>query len=140
LTRGTSYKFALLERSIIRSSWEIVHNSFLENPIWIRLVALERGHRGLLQVEILELKYLELQSYSCFKIKVIKSRKIKMRRFDGKDPVNWILQMEQYFDLHGVPVLQKVCLASSYSPICVVNRISKLVHRACFPCFWIMRG
>ena len=37
-----------------------------------------------------------------------------MRKFDGKDPVNWILQMEQYFDLHGVPLLQKVSVASSY--------------------------
>ena len=25
-----------------------------------------------------------------------------MRNFDGKDPVTWILQMEQYFDLHNV--------------------------------------
>jgi len=40
--------------------------------------------------------------------------KIDMRKFDGKDPVNWILQMEQYFDLHGVQLLQKVCIASSY--------------------------
>jgi len=37
-----------------------------------------------------------------------------MRKFDGKDLVNWILQMEQYFDLHGVPLLQKVYIASSY--------------------------
>ena len=37
-----------------------------------------------------------------------------MRKFDGKDPVSWILQMEQYFDLHGVPLLQKVCIASPY--------------------------
>ena len=37
-----------------------------------------------------------------------------MRKFDGNDPVNWILQMEQYFDLHGVPLLQKVCISSSY--------------------------
>ena len=37
-----------------------------------------------------------------------------MRKFDGKDLVNWILQMEQYFDLHGVPLLQKVCISSSY--------------------------
>src|ERR1700733_11882148 len=37
-----------------------------------------------------------------------------MRKFDGKDPVNWILQMEQYFDLYGVQLLQKVCIASSY--------------------------
>jgi len=37
-----------------------------------------------------------------------------MRKFDGKDSVNWILQMEKYFDLHGVPLLQKVCITSSY--------------------------
>jgi len=37
-----------------------------------------------------------------------------MRKFDGKDPVNWILQMERYFDIHGVPLLQKVCIAYSY--------------------------
>ena len=28
--------------------------------------------------------------------------KIDMRKFDGKDPVTWILQMEKYFDLHNV--------------------------------------
>ena len=77
-------------------------------------MALERGHRGLLQVTISELKDLKVQSYSRFKIELLKSRKSKMRKFDGKDPVNWILQMEQYFDLHGVPLLQKVCIASSY--------------------------
>jgi len=37
-----------------------------------------------------------------------------MRKFDGKDSVNWILQMEKYFDLNGVPLLQKVCIASNY--------------------------
>ena len=37
-----------------------------------------------------------------------------MKKFDGKDLVNWILQMEKYFDLHGVPLLKKVCIASSY--------------------------
>jgi len=34
--------------------------------------------------------------------------------FDGKDPINWTLQMEKYFDLHGVPLLQKVRIASNY--------------------------
>jgi len=77
-------------------------------------VALERGHRGLLQVTISELEEPKLQSYSHFKIELLKSRKGDMRKFDGKDPVNWILQMEQYFDLHGVPLLQKVWIASSY--------------------------
>ena len=37
-----------------------------------------------------------------------------MRKFDGKDMVNWILQMEQYFDLHEVQLLQKVHMASLY--------------------------
>jgi len=90
MTRGTSYKFALLKRYIIRSSWEIVHNAFLENPILIRLVALERGHRGLLQVVISELEESKLQIYSHFKIELLKSRKDDMRKFDGKDSVNWI--------------------------------------------------
>jgi hypothetical protein len=26
-----------------------------------------------------------------------------MRKFDGKDPITWILQMEQFFDIHNVP-------------------------------------
>jgi len=77
-------------------------------------VALERGRRGLLQVAISELKDSKVQIYSRFNIELLKSRKSKMRKFDGKDPVNWILQMEKYFDLHGVPLLQKVCIASSY--------------------------
>jgi hypothetical protein len=28
--------------------------------------------------------------------------KIDMKNFDGKDPITWILQMEQFFDLHGI--------------------------------------
>jgi len=39
---------------------------------------------------------------------------IDMRKFDGKDPVTWILQMEQYFDLHDVQPPQKVRIASFY--------------------------
>ena len=34
--------------------------------------------------------------------------KIDIRKFDGKDPITWILQMEQFFDLHNVPPTQKV--------------------------------
>jgi hypothetical protein len=34
--------------------------------------------------------------------------KIDMRKFDGKDLITWILQMEQFFDLHNVPHTQKV--------------------------------
>jgi len=75
---------------------------------------LERGRKGLLLVAISDLGDLKLQSYRHFKIELLKSRKGDMRKFDGKDPVNWILQMEQYFDLHGVQLLQKVRIASSH--------------------------
>jgi hypothetical protein len=34
--------------------------------------------------------------------------KIDMRKFDGKDPITWILQMEKFFDLHNVPHTKKV--------------------------------
>jgi hypothetical protein len=34
--------------------------------------------------------------------------KIDIRKFDGKDLITWILQMEQLFDLHDVPHTQKV--------------------------------
>jgi len=37
-----------------------------------------------------------------------------MGKFYGKDPVNWILQIKKYFDLHGVRLLQKVCISSNY--------------------------
>ena len=57
---------------------------------------------------------MKLQSYSRFKIEFLKSRKGDMRKFDGKDPLNWILQMEKYFDLHEMQLLQKVCIASLY--------------------------
>ena len=44
-------------------------------------------------------------------LKSFQDRAPKMK-FDGKDSINWILQMEQYFDLHEVQILQKVCIAS----------------------------
>jgi hypothetical protein len=40
--------------------------------------------------------------------------KIDMRKFDGKDPITWILQMEQLFDLHNVPHTQKIQISSLY--------------------------
>ena len=40
--------------------------------------------------------------------------KINMRKLDGKDPVTWILQMEQYFDLINVKNTQKVRIATLY--------------------------
>ena len=38
--------------------------------------------------------------------------KMDMRKFDGKDLVTWILQMEQYFDLNNVQNTQKVRTAT----------------------------
>ena len=35
-----------------------------------------------------------------------------MTKFDGKDHVTWILQMEQYFDLNNVQNTQKVRIAT----------------------------
>jgi hypothetical protein len=45
---------------------------------------------------------------SKFGLKTNHVPKIDMRKFDGKDPITWILQMEQFFDLHNVPNTQKV--------------------------------
>ena len=40
--------------------------------------------------------------------------KINMRKFDGKDPITWIFQMDHFFDLHQMPMSQKVTIASLY--------------------------
>jgi hypothetical protein len=45
---------------------------------------------------------------SNFGLKTNHVPKIDMKKFDGKDPITWILQMEQFFDLHNVPHTQKV--------------------------------
>jgi hypothetical protein len=45
---------------------------------------------------------------SNFGLKTNHVPKIDMRKFDGKDPITWILQMEKLFDLHNVPHTQKV--------------------------------
>jgi len=75
VTCGTSYKFSLLNQAIIRSPWEIGHNSFLKNPILIRLVGLHRGLRGLPQDEILDPRDLKLQRHNKFNIKLLEGKK-----------------------------------------------------------------
>ena len=40
--------------------------------------------------------------------------KIDMRKFDGKDPATWTLQMEQFFDLNNVQNTQKVRMTTLY--------------------------
>ena len=50
--------------------------------------------------------------------------KIDMRKFDGKDPATWILQMEQFFDLNNVQNTQKVRIATLYfgtKSVCMVS-------------------
>ena len=49
---------------------------------------------------------------SIFGFKTHHIPKIDMKKFDGKDLVTWILQMEKYFDLHNVQNRQKVCIAN----------------------------
>ena len=39
---------------------------------------------------------------------------IDMRMFDCNNPITWIFQMEQFFDLHQVPTMQKVTISSLY--------------------------
>ena len=51
---------------------------------------------------------------SSFGLKTNHFPKIDMRKFDGKDWITWILQMEQFFDLHDVPDTQKVQIVSLY--------------------------
>jgi hypothetical protein len=51
---------------------------------------------------------------SNFGLKTNHVPKIDMRKFDGKDPITWILQMEEFFDLNNVPHTQKVRIASLY--------------------------
>jgi hypothetical protein len=51
---------------------------------------------------------------SNFGLKTNHVAKIYMRKFDGKDPITWIHQMEQFFDLHNVPHTQKVRITSLY--------------------------
>ena len=41
-------------------------------------------------------------------------QKIDMRKFDGKDPATWILQMEQFFGLNNVQNTQKVRMETLY--------------------------
>jgi gas vesicle protein len=51
---------------------------------------------------------------SNFDLKTNHVPKIDMRKFYGKDPITWMLQMEQFFDLHNVQHTQKVRIASLY--------------------------
>jgi gas vesicle protein len=51
---------------------------------------------------------------SNFGLKANHVPKNDMRKFDGKDPITWILQMEQFIDIHNVPHTQKVLISSLY--------------------------
>ena len=49
-----------------------------------------------------------------FELKTNHIPKIDMRKFDGKDKITWVLQMDKCFDLHDVQHTQKVHIASLY--------------------------
>jgi hypothetical protein len=51
---------------------------------------------------------------SNFGLKTNHVPKIDMRNLDGKDPITWILQMDEFFYLHNVPHTQKEQNASLY--------------------------
>ena len=44
--------------------------------------------------------YSNVGSNQGWSTRVIQLPKIDMRKFDGKDPLTWIFQMEQFFDIH----------------------------------------
>jgi len=52
--------------------WNMV---FTEKPIWVRLVALERGHKGLLQITNSELDDRKVQRYIRGNIKLLQREK-----------------------------------------------------------------
>ena len=60
VTRGKSYKFALLNQSIIGSLWDIGHNFALKNPNQVRPVTFERSLRGILKGQISDIEDLQL--------------------------------------------------------------------------------
>lgn len=76
VTCGSSYKFTILNQSIIRSLWEIGNNAILENPISIRLTGLEIGLSGLPQDKILILGDLKLHRYDRFNIDLLQREKV----------------------------------------------------------------
>jgi hypothetical protein len=51
---------------------------------------------------------------SYFGLKTNHIPNIDMKKFDGKDPITSILQMEQFFDIHNGPYTQKVQIGSLY--------------------------
>ena len=110
MTRGTSYKFALLERSIIRSLWEIWHNSSFENPIGVRLVELERGHRGLPQVAISKLDVLKVQRYIRCNIELLQRKKRCV------DPFKFLLKIGLKFYFEGIQRASRELLSVTDAP------------------------
>ena len=63
-----------------------------------------------------------------------------MRKFEGKYLVTWILQMEQYFDLHNVQHTQKVRISTLYlEPNQLVWHRWFFSHKPLFTCPFFMK-
>jgi len=81
-----------MKNYIIKSSWDIGHNSFLENPISIRLVGLEGGCRGIQYITIPDHVDPNIQRYDRFKIEILKARKrmTRIKKIETPSNQNWM--------------------------------------------------
>ena len=99
----------------------------MKNVLKANMEGLKEGLTKLLEEMILNSKNVVVETHDENKINVkhdfIESNigfkthhvsKIDMRKLDGKDMIIWVLQMEQYFELHNVKQTQKVCIAILY--------------------------
>jgi hypothetical protein len=93
-----------LQEMIEGLTWEIMEG--LKNFIIERTYESENVSHEIHDEDIRKVNQ-ELRN-SNFGLKTNHIPKINIRKFDGKDPITWILQMEQFFDLHNVPHTQKV--------------------------------
>ena len=75
MTHGMSYKFSLLNQSIIRSLWEIGDKFSLKNPNHVRHMALERRLIGIKQDLRSHIWDLKSQRYICFNIELLEGKK-----------------------------------------------------------------
>ena len=75
MTRGTSYKCALLKQSVIMALWEIGYTSLFKNPNWVTHMALERWLRGLIHDWKLDIEDLKWQRYTRFNIELLEGKK-----------------------------------------------------------------
>ena len=87
---------AKLDTKIDGLKWEIME--VLKNFITEKTPKSENASHEIHDVDTRKVN--EEWRNSNFGLKTNHVPKIDMRKFDGKDPITWILLMEQFFDLH----------------------------------------